>query len=92
VTTRNEDESVNAAPFSFFNVFGAEPPLVIFAPGDRDDGTAKDTARNCERTGEFRPTYAKCVVSSPGRWQHVSASMAKRVGWRAITALANTKN
>ena len=30
VTTLNEDGSVNAAPFSFFNVFGAEPPLVIF--------------------------------------------------------------
>jgi flavin reductase (DIM6/NTAB) family NADH-FMN oxidoreductase RutF len=53
VTTLNEDGSVNAAPFSFFNVFGSEPPLVIFAPGDRDDGTPKDTARNCRRTGEF---------------------------------------
>lgn len=53
VTTLNEDGSVNAAPFSFFNVFGSEPPLVIFAPGDRADGTPKDTARNCRRTGEF---------------------------------------
>jgi len=53
VTTLNEDGSVNVAPFSFFNVFGDEPPLVIFAPGDRPDGTPKDTARNCRRTGEF---------------------------------------
>ena len=53
VTTLNEDGSINAAPFSFFNVFGANPPLVIFAPGDRDDGSPKDTARNCRRTGEF---------------------------------------
>lgn len=53
VTTLNEDDSVNAAPFSFFNVFGADPPLVIFAPGDREDGSPKDTARNCRRTGEF---------------------------------------
>lgn len=53
VTTLNEDGSVNAAPFSFFNMFGDEPPLVIFAPGNRDDGIPKDTARNCERTGEF---------------------------------------
>lgn len=53
VTTLNEDGSVNAAPFSFFNVFGSEPPLVIFAPGDRDDGSPKDTARNAKRTGEF---------------------------------------
>lgn len=53
VTTLNEDGSVNVAPFSFFNVFGGDPPLVIFAPGDRDDGSPKDTARNCRRTGEF---------------------------------------
>jgi flavin reductase (DIM6/NTAB) family NADH-FMN oxidoreductase RutF len=53
VTTLNEDGSVNAAPFSFFNVFGDEPPLVIFAPGNREDGSPKDTARNCERSGEF---------------------------------------
>lgn len=53
VTTLNEDGSVNAAPFSFFNLFGDDPPLVIFAPGDREDGSPKDTVRNCERTKEF---------------------------------------
>lgn len=53
VTTLNEDDSVNVAPFSFFNVFGDSPPLVIFAPGNRNDGSPKDTARNCGRTGEF---------------------------------------
>ena len=53
VTTLNEDGSVNAAPFSFFNVMGDDPPLVIFAPGDRPDGTPKDTALNCARTQEF---------------------------------------
>jgi flavin reductase (DIM6/NTAB) family NADH-FMN oxidoreductase RutF len=53
VTTLNGDGSVNAAPFSFFNLFGSEPPLVIFAPGNRSDDTPKDTARNCRRTREF---------------------------------------
>ena len=53
VTTLNEDGSVNAAPFSFFNMMGSAPPLVAFAPGDRDDGSPKDTARNAQRTGEF---------------------------------------
>jgi flavin reductase (DIM6/NTAB) family NADH-FMN oxidoreductase RutF len=53
VTTLNEDGSVNAAPFSFFNMFGDDPPLVIFAPGDRPSGQPKDTALNCRRTGEF---------------------------------------
>lgn len=53
VTTLNDDGTVNAAPFSFFNVFGSEPPLVIFAPGNRSDDTPKDTARNARRGGEF---------------------------------------
>lgn len=53
VTTLHENGRVNAAPFSFFNLFGDSPPLVIFAPGNREDGTPKDTAANCARTGEF---------------------------------------
>ncbi len=53
VTTLNEDGSVNAAPFSFFNIFGDDPPLLVFAPGDRPDGSPKDSARNAKRTGEF---------------------------------------
>lgn len=53
VTTLGPDGVVNAAPFSFFNVLGAEPPIVAFAPGDRDDGTPKDTARNVRLGHEF---------------------------------------
>jgi flavin reductase (DIM6/NTAB) family NADH-FMN oxidoreductase RutF len=53
VTTVNLAGVVNAAPFSFFNVFGADPALCAFAPGDRDDGTPKDTARNIRATHEF---------------------------------------
>lgn len=53
VTTLNENGAINAAPFSFFNAFGGDPPIVGFAPGDRDDGSPKDTARNIRRTHEF---------------------------------------
>ena len=53
VTTLGPDGTVNAAPFSFFNVLGAEPPIVGFCPGDRDDGTPKDTARNVRASHEF---------------------------------------
>lgn len=53
VTTLGRDDVVNAAPFSFFNVLGAEPPIVAFAPGDRDDGSPKDTARNIRMNHEF---------------------------------------
>ena len=53
VTTVNENGGVNAAPFSFFNALGGNPPIIGFAPGDRDDGSPKDTARNIRRTHEF---------------------------------------
>jgi flavin reductase (DIM6/NTAB) family NADH-FMN oxidoreductase RutF len=53
VTTLSPDGKINAAPFSFFNVLGAEPPIIALAPGDRDDGTPKDTARNIRLTHEL---------------------------------------
>lgn len=53
VTTVSEDGVVNAAPFSFFNVLGANPPIVGFCPGDRASGEPKDTARNIRRSHEF---------------------------------------
>jgi flavin reductase (DIM6/NTAB) family NADH-FMN oxidoreductase RutF len=53
VTTLNENGAVNAAPFSFFNALGGDPPIIGFAPGDRDDGSPKDTAGNIRRTHEF---------------------------------------
>lgn len=44
---------VNLAPFSFFNAFGANPPVVVFSPTNRRDGSKKDTLLNVEATGEF---------------------------------------
>jgi flavin reductase (DIM6/NTAB) family NADH-FMN oxidoreductase RutF len=53
VTTISPEGKVNAAPFSFFNVLGANPPIVGFCPGDRPDGTPKDTALNVRAGHEF---------------------------------------
>ncbi|MCP4315148.1 MAG: flavin reductase family protein [Hyphomicrobiales bacterium] len=53
VTTRNEDGSTNAAPFSFFNVFSEDPPLVVLGLQSRPDFSLKDTTLNIRRTGEF---------------------------------------
>ena len=74
VTTLSPDGKVNAAPFSFFNVLGADPPILAVAPGDRDDGTPKDTARNIRLTHEFvvnlvdealAEAMNKCAASLP---------------------------
>lgn len=53
VSTIDREGRVNVAPFSFFNVFGANPPIVVFSPTLRRDGTRKDTLLNVEATGEF---------------------------------------
>jgi flavin reductase (DIM6/NTAB) family NADH-FMN oxidoreductase RutF len=53
VTSVGETGVVNAAPFSFFNVFCEDPPLCMFAVNNRGDGRRKDTLVNILRTGEF---------------------------------------
>ena len=53
VTTVDRQGRVNLAPFSFFNAFGANPPVVVFSPTLRRDGSKKDTLLNVEATGEF---------------------------------------
>ena len=43
----------NLSPFSFFNVFGANPPTLIFSPARRVRGnTTKHTLQNIEKTRE----------------------------------------
>lgn len=53
VTTIDREGRVNLAPFSFFNAFGANPPVVVFSPTLRRDSSRKDTLVNIEATGEF---------------------------------------
>ena len=53
VTTISSSGAHNAAPFSFFNVFGDEPPVIILGIQDRPDGRPKDTTKNIKDTGEF---------------------------------------
>jgi flavin reductase (DIM6/NTAB) family NADH-FMN oxidoreductase RutF len=44
----------NLAPFSFFNAFGSNPPMLAFAPNRRGrDGTTKHTYQNVVATEEF---------------------------------------
>ena len=53
VTTQSPEGGVNAAPFSFFNVFAEEPPLVVLGLGISPTAGAKDTTVNIRDTGEF---------------------------------------
>lgn len=74
VTTVDTLGRPNAAPFSFFNVLGADPALLVLGPSDRDDGTPKDTAANLIATGEavvhlcdepLAPAMVACAAELP---------------------------
>jgi len=53
VSTLSKDGVHNLAPFSFFNGFGCNPPIVVFSPAHRGrDGTSKDTYNNLLETKE----------------------------------------
>jgi flavin reductase (DIM6/NTAB) family NADH-FMN oxidoreductase RutF len=46
-STIDADGNPNLSPFSFFNVFGSNPPTLIFSPARRvRDNTTKDTLNN----------------------------------------------
>lgn len=52
-STVNEQGDVNLSPYSFFNVFSAKPPILIFSPARRvRDNTTKHTLENALRTKE----------------------------------------
>ncbi len=53
VSTIDSNGNVNLAPFSFFNAFGANPPVVCFSPAySGKTGAAKDTLLNILETKE----------------------------------------
>lgn len=58
VSTISKEGINNLSPFSFYNVFGANPPVIAFSPSRRGrDGSLKDTYLNLIETKE-------CVVQA----------------------------
>lgn len=58
VSTVSKSGINNLTPFSFFNAFGSNPPVVAFSPSRRGkDATLKDTYNNLVETKE-------CVINS----------------------------
>lgn len=56
-STIDEQGRVNLSPFSFFNLFSANPPILIFSPARRGrDNTTKHTFENVKKVSE-------CVIN-----------------------------
>lgn len=67
VSTISKTGVVNLSPFSFFNTFSANPPIIAFSPARRGrDATLKDTYHNLVETKQ-------CVVNA------VTFSMVEQV-------------
>lgn len=50
-STISEDGKPNLSPFSFFNVFSSNPPILVFSPARRvRDNTTKHTLQNVQAT------------------------------------------
>jgi flavin reductase (DIM6/NTAB) family NADH-FMN oxidoreductase RutF len=78
VSTIDKAGNVNLSPFSFFNLFSANPPVLIFSPSRRvRDNTTKHTLENLFEVKE-------CVVNIVdyymlGKVNHTSAEFDKGV-------------
>ncbi len=58
VSTLDKEGNPNLAPYSFFNAFSSNPPIVVFSSNRRGtNNTTKDTLENVRLTGE-------CVINA----------------------------
>ena len=93
VTTVNGSGVVNAAPFSFFNVFSEEPPIVALGLNSNGDGSTKDTTRNINANREFvvhlvtdeiAERMCLCAVNFPEEMSEVEIAGFTLVPSRAV--------
>ncbi|RJP39056.1 MAG: flavin reductase family protein [Phycisphaerales bacterium] len=77
VSTVSADGVRNLAPFSFYNMVSANPPVVMFCPGTPSKGGKKDTLRNVEATGEFVVATVTHSIADP--MNQASASLPPEV-------------
>lgn len=81
ISTRDGQGRVNLAPYSFYNAFGGNPPIIGFCSEGR-----KDSIRNIEETGEF---VASMVTKSLAEaMNRTSAPVDHEVDEMALAGLA----
>src|SRR3954462_1243968 len=80
ISTRDREGRVNLAPYSFFNAFSEEPPIVGFSSNGR-----KDSLRHAEETGD---SVATLPTRPPAQAMHPSsAPFARGVNEMATAGL-----
>jgi len=75
VVSRDAAGGVNAAPFSFFNIVSADPPLVAISFSRAPDREGKDSLENIRARGEF---VVNMVPEDLAETMNVTATNAPR--------------
>lgn len=85
-TCSRDGSSVNLAPFSFFNGCGSDPMTLLFCPGNRRDGSEKDTLRNAKPSSEGgQGEFTVSTCTEPILQRAVSAAEALPYGESEFT-------
>lgn len=71
VLSNNANDTLNLAPFSYFNMVCSDPPLLMLSIGKKRDGSLKDTRRNIIERTHF-------VVHIPQRVQVAAVNESSR--------------
>jgi len=71
VLSKNSDNSVNLAPFSYFNAVCSDPPLFMLSMGKKPSGSQKDTAANL-----VVDTYCVVHIASVAQSEQVTNTAA----------------
>uniref|UniRef100_B0T9J2 Flavin reductase like domain-containing protein n=1 Tax=Caulobacter sp. (strain K31) TaxID=366602 RepID=B0T9J2_CAUSK len=88
VSTRSAAGADNLAPYSFFNMMGDDPAIIVLGLMRRADGRLKDTAANIAATSEFvvnlvreadaAAMNATCFDLPPGESEILAAGVATK--------------
>lgn len=101
VTSCDRNGLLNAAPFSFFNMIGSNPPLVVLGLANRPEGSPKDSAQNIRQKHEFVVNMVSrsmldamntCAVDFPANMSEVEAAGLETMKSTIVSVprLANT--
>jgi flavin reductase (DIM6/NTAB) family NADH-FMN oxidoreductase RutF len=92
VVTCDPEGRLNAAPYSFFNVFANDPPVLCIGVGARAPDDMKDTGNNIRATGQF---VVNLVSAETAAAMNVSAidfpHEVNEIEEAGLTTLASTK-
>jgi flavin reductase (DIM6/NTAB) family NADH-FMN oxidoreductase RutF len=92
VVTCDVEGHLNAAPYSFFNVFANEPPVLCIGIGGRAPEDMKDTGNNIRATGQF---VVNLVSAATAEAMNISAidfpPEVDEIAQAGLTTLPSTK-